>query len=187
MLTVITLALLCAGAYVFVYNGIATAMTKVDQGWSGIEVQLKRRHDLAPQLVNAVRSAIRHDQSMLDRVLEARTKAIGALAGHDPESVAAAEAELSRALTRLLGYAEDTPEITATANIERFQRQIEESEDQIAAARRLYNGNVQNLNGRLVSFPGLLLVPVHGFRQAKPFALAQSERDAAYAVPEHQL
>lgn len=184
--TLIALLLLTAlvlAVYVLTFNGLGVAVTKVEQGWAGIEVQLKRRHDLTPQLVSAVRSALAHETAIVSAVLEAREKAMGTMMTHDPAAVAESEAVLSKALNRLLAYAEDNPEITATANIGTLQKQLEETEDQIAAARRLYNGNVQNLNGRIASFPGNLVANLHRFRPAAPFALAPAEQQAANAVP----
>lgn len=183
MITALIILVILLGVYVLLYNGLAVAVTKVEQGWSGIEVQLKRRHDLTPQLVSAVRAAMRHETDLFDRVLAARAAAVQAMASHDPEVVAEAEAALGRSLQRLIGYAEDTPEITATGNIAALQRQLEETEDQIAAARRLYNGNVQNLNARLVTFPGNLVGSLHRFRAASSFTLDPDERAAAHAVP----
>ena len=79
---------------------------------------------------------------------------------------------------------EDNPEITATANVVTFQKQLEETEDQIAASRRLYNGNVQNLNARIVSFPGNIVASVHRFRPAKPFEMTPAERAVTYERPQ---
>ena len=183
MMTALLVLVVLLGTYVLLYNGLAVAVTKVEQGWAGIEVQLKRRHDLTPQLVSAVRGAMRHETEIFDAVLAARTRAVEAMASHDPAVVGEAEATLGQSLQRLIGYAEDTPEITAAANIGTFQRQLEETEDQIAAARRLYNGNVQNLNARLVTFPGNIVGGLHRFRQAVPFALEETERRAALAAP----
>lgn len=187
MLTAALIAFALLGLYALVFNGLATAVTKVEQGWSGIEVQLKRRHDLTPQLVAAVRGAMRHEEALVTAVLEARTQAIAALSRHDPAEMAEAEGALSTSLSRLIGYAEDTPDLKTSANVETLQRQLEETEDQIAAARRLYNGNVQNLNGRLAAFPGNLVGRAHHFRPALFFALADSERAAAQTPPRIEL
>ena len=186
MTSLILILLLVAllGVYVMVFNGLGRAVTQVDQGWAGIEVQLKRRHDLVPNLVTAVRSALNHENAIFDRILDARTEAVKAMAGHDPEAVAQAEATLASSLKGLIAYVEDNPEITATANVATFQKQLEETEDQIAASRRLYNGNVQNLNARIVTFPGNIVASVHRFRQAKPFEMTEGERAVTYERPQ---
>src|SRR5690606_35795374 len=113
--------------------GLGRAVTQVTQGWSGIEAQLKRRHDLVPGLVSAVRAAQKHEVDIFDRLLSARAQAVAAMAGGDREQIAAAEAALGKTRGNLVAYAEDNPEVTATANLQTLQRQLEETEDQIAA------------------------------------------------------
>lgn len=170
--------------YVSSFNGLAHATTKVEEGWVGIEVQLKRRHELIPQLVSVVRSAVQHEKEIFDSLLAARTEAIAAMASHNPDVVGEAEGEVSRALGRLMSFTEDNIEITATENISKFQTQLEETADQIAASRRLYNGNVQDLNARILSFPGNMIAPQHGFKKAQSFTLSETERKAVEAVPD---
>lgn len=185
---ILTLLLVAAlGVYILVYNGLSRAVTQVDQGWAGIEVQLKRRHDLVPGLVTAAKSALKHENAIFDRILDARTEAVKAMAGHDPETMAHTEAALANSLKGLIAYVEDNPEITATANVATFQKQLEETEDQIAASRRLYNGNVQNLNARIVTFPGNIVASAHRFRQAKPFEMTPAERAVTYDRPQIDL
>lgn len=168
-LTLIVLALLVIGVYVLCYNGLVAARQKVDQGWSGITVQLKRRHALVPNLVQSVRSAMDHESGMLDRILEARSTALAALAGNDHADVAKAEAALSDALGRFVGYTEDNPEITAGENIALLQKQLEETEDQIAAARRLYNGNVEAYNTKVLSIPWTFIARMNNYKTEPMF------------------
>jgi len=170
--------------YVLVFNGLTTAVTKVEEGWTGIEVQLKRRHELIPQLVSVVRSAVAHEKDIFDKLLEARTAAISAMASHDPNTVSEAEGELGQALGRFISFAEDNVEITATENISKFQTQLEETADQIAASRRLYNGNVQDLNARIAGFPGNLIAPRHGIKKASSFELSEAERSEVQTHPD---
>lgn len=168
---------------VVVSNGIRTAMTHVDEGWSGITVQLKRRHDLVPVLVDAVRVAVRHDERMLDETLAARAAALQASNGGDRDAVAASEAVLGASLARLMASVEAYPDVKATQAIVLLQRQLEEAEDQIAAARRLYNGAVQDYDRRIVTFPGSLVAPRIGARAAAYFELAPAEIAAAQVAP----
>ena len=160
---------LLIGGYVFVYNGLVSAKMKVDEGWSGITVQLKRRHDLVPGLVQAVRSAMKYETDILDNIIEARSNALAALAGDDHKEVNHAEAALSSALGKFIGYTEDNPEITATANIGQLQSQLEETEDQISAARRLFNGNVQAYNTKVMSIPWNFIASLKGFKTQAMF------------------
>lgn len=170
--------------YVTSFNGLAHAVTKVEEGWVGIEVQLKRRHELIPQLVSVVRSAVEHEKDIFDKLLAARSDAIAAMASHDLQAVSEAEGEVSRALGRLMSFTEDNVEITATENILKFQTQLEETADQIAAARRLYNGNVQDLNARILSFPGNMIAPRHGFKKAHSFQLSDTDRKIVEVLPD---
>jgi len=165
------------------FNGLRRAVTQVVQGWSGVEVQLKRRHDLVPNLVKAVRSAQKQELDVFERILSARTQAIAAVAGGDKQEIAVAEAMLGKSMHNLFAYAEDNPEVTSTENLRTLQKQIEETEDQISAARRLYNGNVQNLNARIVTFPGNLVSAIHRQQQAQPFKMTAQESAASYDRP----
>ncbi|QGZ33760.1 LemA family protein [Stappia indica] len=182
LLLILAVAAILIG-YIAVFNGLGRAVTQVVQGWAGVEVQLKRRHDLVPGLVSAVRAAQKHEVDVFDRLLSARAQAMAAIASADRQQIATAEAALGRSLGNLVAYAEDNPEVTATANLQTLQRQLEETEDQIAAARRLYNGNVQNLNARIVTFPGNLVASIHGFRPAQPFEMTGQEKAVTYEAP----
>lgn len=186
--TILLLALILAAfIYINSYNGLTHAITKVEEGWVGIEVQLKRRHELIPQLVSVVRSAMTHEKDIIDGLLVAREAAIAAIASHDPDIVSTAEGELGQALGRFISFSEDNIEITATENISKFQSQLEETADQIAAARRLYNGNVQALNARILAFPSNIIAQRHGFKQAQSFRLSDGERKAVEALPDVTL
>lgn len=186
-LLLLAMLFVAGGVFVLTYNGLIAARTRVEQGWSGIEVQLKRRHDLIPNLVKAVRAAMGHEDAMLRTVTDSRERALAALAGGDAAQISREEAGLTAALHKLISYAESFPDLKATANIATFQRQIEETEDQIAAARRLYNGNVQDLNRRVLGIPGNLIAPVAGTRLALPFDLDPGEAAAVYRGPEVEL
>ena len=186
LVLLVLLALLAAG-YVFIYNGLRAAETRTVQSWSGIEVQLTRRHDLVPALVQSVRKALHHEHSIVQQVTDARERAVGALNGHRVEEMAAAETALTGALRSLVAWSEDNPEITATGNIETLQKQLEETEDQISAARRLHNANVQNLNQRIVTFPGNLVAGFHAIRQQPSFEIDQAQRAAVAARPVVEL
>ncbi|MER0240254.1 LemA family protein [Fulvimarina sp. MAC8] len=171
------------GVYIILFNGLRRAETRVEQSWAGVEVQLKRRHDLVPTLVQSVRRALDHEETIFRQVTEARQKAVEALAGHDPETMAKAESLLGSALRGLTAWSEDNPEITSTENVAILQRQLEETEDQISAARRLHNGNVQDLNQRIVTFPGNLVASLHSITRAKPFEMNAGERISASQRP----
>ena len=156
-------------------NALVAARERVNEGWSGITVQLKRRHALVPNLVEAAKTAMSHENAIFDKLLEARTKAVRLLSTGTPEEITAAEAELTAALNGFVGYAEDTPEITANDNIKLLQSQLEETEDQIAAARRLFNGNVTAYNMKLDQVPYSFIAARGGFERATLYEVDAAE------------
>lgn len=173
--------------YILFRNSLFAADQKVKSAWAGIEVQMKRRHELVPNLLKAVSAAMRHEQAIIDKVVEARRAAAQALETHQPELVQKAESELTASLRGFFAYAEDTPEITATTNIRTLQQQLEEAEDQIAAARRIYNGNVEAYNTRILSIPWNFIAKRHNFQVQPMLQLDVNERDAVYRPVEVNL
>ena len=135
---------------VVTYNGMIRSRNMVDEGWSGIDVQLKRRHDLIPNLVEAVKGYAAHERETFQAVTDARTKAMSA-AG--PAASGAAESIVGQALGRLFAVAEAYPQLRATENFQQLQTELSNTEDQIAAARRIYNGNVQSYNTKIRCSP----------------------------------
>ncbi|WP_157933054.1 LemA family protein [Roseovarius salinarum] len=171
---------------VFLQNRLAGARTRVEATFSGIEVQLKRRHDLVPALVKTARQAMHQESAIFDKVLAAREKAISALGG-DLDAISAAEAELSQGLQGILGYAEDTPELGSMENLRTLQGQLEETEDQISAARRLYNVEAQRYNAMLAAIPSNWIAGAMRYEPARYFELGEGEAAAARRMPEIDL
>jgi LemA protein len=175
------------GAYIAMRNGLVAAEQQVNAGWSGIEVQLKRRHDLIPSLVKAVKSAQTHERGIVDGILKAREAAMAALARRDVAGVSAAEAAISDGLRNFISYAEDNPEITATGNINTLQRQIEDTEDQISAARRFYNATTAQYNALIASIPHKFIATQLNLAQRRMIEFTPAETVAINAVPELAL
>lgn len=182
MTTLFILLIMSLGGFVYLQNRLAAARNAVRNGRSGIQVQLKRRHDLVPGLVSAVRSAISQESRIFDHLLEVREKAISVRQG-SLEDIEHAERKLTAGLSTFLGYTEDHPEITSTGNILHLQQQLEETENQISAARRLYNGNVDRYNTLLDSIPSCWVGSLLGFERAAFFALDADQLKSAEAVP----
>ncbi|HEX8742716.1 MAG TPA: LemA family protein [Thermoleophilaceae bacterium] len=136
------------------WNSFVSARNKTDEAWSGIDVQLKRRHDLVPNLVETVKGYAAHERATLTEVTEARAAAMRA---DDPAEVARAEGALSSALGQIRVVAEQYPELRAAENFQGLQLQLSQLEDEIQAARRIFNSNVQNYNTRIQVFPNSLL------------------------------
>lgn len=174
-LILILLVAAVVGIYVLCFNSLMAAKFRVDEAWSGITVQLKRRHALVPNLVQAARTALGHEQAIVDKIVSARSAALEALASDRHEDIAKAEAGLTQALGQLIAYTEDNPEITANENLVVLQRQLEETEDQVAAARRIYNGNVQAFNTRVASIPWNFVAGLNGLKPSQMFTLDAAE------------
>ncbi|MBM4418631.1 MAG: LemA family protein [Chloroflexi bacterium] len=161
--------------FIFTYNSLVQARGQVKNAWSQIDVQLKRRHDLIPNLVESVRGAMGHERGTLEAVIAARNSAVGA---HGVREVGAAEGELTRALGRLFALAEAYPQLRATENVSALQEEVASTENRIGFARQHYNDRVTLLNVMIESLPSNLVASLGGFRPAELFEIEVSaERD----------
>jgi LemA protein len=173
-LAVLALVVLWA---VLAYNALVQSRNKVDEAWSGIDVQLKRRHDLVPNLVETVKGYAEHESETLLGVTEARQQAVEA---EGPEASEHAEAKLTSALGQINALAESYPQLRAAESFQRLQAELAEIEDEIQAARRIYNSNVQDYNTRIQVFPTLLIAGPMSFTARRFFEI---EVPAERAVP----
>lgn len=144
---------------VYVYNGLVTSRNRVDEAWSDIEVQLKRRYDLIPNLVNTVKGYAKHEDAVFTKVTEARTKAMSA----PPAEKLAAENQLTSTIKSLFAVAEQYPDLKANQNFLSLQSDLTDTEDKIQASRRFYNGNVRDYNTKLQTFPTNLIAGMFKF------------------------
>jgi LemA protein len=165
VIIVIAVILLLGLIYVLARNGIISLRNRCDEAWSGIDVQLKRRHDLVPNLVESVKGYATHERETFEKVTQARAAAMQA---SGPVEASKAESQLTAALGGLRVVAEQYPELRATENFQQLQRSLSELEDEIQASRRIYNSNVQQYNTRIQQFPGSIIANQGGFT-AKPF------------------
>jgi LemA protein len=156
-------------------NSFVRARNQVDESWSGVEVQLKRRHDLIPNLVDTVKGYAAHESSVLEQVTKARA---AALTAKDEESQAKAEANLTAALGGIRAVAEQYPQLRASENFQQLQAELAQTEDEIQAARRIFNANVREFNTRIQVFPNSLLAGAY-----KPRDFFEIEDAAERAVP----
>jgi LemA protein len=156
------------------YNRFVAQRAGVESSWSGVDVQLQRRHDLIPNLVETVRGYAAHERELFDRVTAARAAAV--TADRDPATGPAEQAvreeDLTAAAHGLLAVAEAYPELQAATSYRQLQAQLVETEDRIAAARRLYNIEVRGLNRRVEAFPSNLVASTFGFTRAEYFELS---------------
>lgn len=158
------------------YNQLVRARNMVSEAWSGIDVQLKRRHDLIPNLVDSVKAYSSHERDLFENIAETRGKSMGTDAIPAKGEV---ENALSGQLKTLLAVAEAYPELKASANFLTLQKSLSEIEDQIQYARRYYNATVRDFNIRVQSFPGLIFAKLFGFQRADFFEIEfATERQA---------
>lgn len=158
-----------------VYNGFVALRMRVHEALSDIDVQLKRRYDLIPNLIEAVKGYMAHEKGVLEQVTEARAKIAQ---GGTPIERAGAEAALSGSLGRLLAVAESYPDLKANANFLDLQNELTDTEDKIQAARRFHNSTVMALNAGIMSFPGNIIAGMFGFTKEKFFEIGSpAERE----------
>ena len=167
-------AVLVVGAIV-IYNGLVQRRLRIDEAWAQIQVQLKRRHDLIPNLVNAVKGYMEFEQDVLTRVTEARANAVTAGA-QGPAQAAQAEGFLSQALRSLFAVVENYPELKANQNVLELQEQLTTTENQVGFSRQHYNATVLEYNQTIATFPSLLLAGPLGFTRRDFF---EAEPEAA--------
>ena len=156
------------------YNGLVTLKNRVDEAWSDIDVQLKRRHDLIPNLINTVKGYAAHEKELFEKVTVARTAAMGA---QTPAQKEQAENMLSGTLKSLFAVAENYPDLKANQNFLELQRELTDTEDKIQAARRFYNTNVRDFNIKIETFPGNLIAGMLNFTKREFFAAEEGERE----------
>ena len=150
------------------YNGFIKLVTKTKEAWSDIDVQLKRRYDLIPNLVSTVKGYATHEKTAFENVTKARALAMGA---QTPEAKGQAEAGLAGALKSIFALAEAYPDLKANQNFLDLQQKLAETEDTIQSARRFYNGNVRELNIKIASFPSNIIATMFGFTKMEFFQL----------------
>lgn len=158
---------------VAVYNGLIRLKNRVDEAWSDIGVQLKRRYDLIPNLINTVKGYAAHEKELFEKVTEARTAAMGAQTPHDKEQ---AENMLSGTLKSLFAVAENYPDLKANQNFLELQRELTDTEDKIQASRRFYNGNVRDFNTKIEVFPNNIIASMLKFVKREFFQIDENEQ-----------
>jgi LemA protein len=163
---------------VVAYNHFVTLMQRTKEAWADIDVQLKRRYDLIPNLVETVKGYAAHEKTAFENVTAARA---GAMNASGPAQKGAAENMLSQAIGRLFAVAEAYPDLKANQNFLGLQTELSDTENKIQAARRFYNGNVRDLNTAMQMFPGSIIAGTFGFQKMEFFELGDA--DAAAREP----
>ncbi|HQT82820.1 MAG: hypothetical protein B7W98_01180 [Parcubacteria group bacterium 20-58-5] len=166
---------------ILAYNRFITLVNRAKEAWADIQVQLKRRYDLIPNLVETVKGYAAHESTAFENVSKARAAAMGAGASATPAAQAQAENQLTGALKTLFAVSEAYPDLKANQNFLQLQQELGDTEDKIQASRRFYNTTVMALNTALQSFPGNVIAGSFGFKAMDLFELAAA--DAAAAEP----
>ncbi len=164
--------------FIFAYNGLITKKIRIQNAWADIDVQLKRRYDLIPNLINTVKGAANFENSTLEKVIEARNSAISINETGDKEKINEAENTLSSTLKNLFALSENYPDLKATGNFASLQNELTDTEDKIQAARRFYNNTVTDFNTAIAVFPKNILAGIFNFKAEEMFKLSEAEQSA---------
>ena len=175
LIVVVVLALILIG----MYNGLIRARNRVRESWSDIDVQLKRRYDLIPNLVETVKGYAKHESSVFAQVTEARSKAMQT---HGTGAQAQAERQLTASITQLLAVAENYPELKASQNFQGLQAELSDTENKIQAARRFYNSQVLGFNNKIEVFPTNVIAGAMGFKKEEFFEVSDAKEREAVSV-----
>jgi LemA protein len=174
IIAIVAIVVIAVIYYIAKRNSLIAARNRVDESWSGIDVQLKRRHDLVPNLVETVKGYASHESEVFEKATKARAEAMSAQSVGD---TAKAEQQLSGALTDLRAVAENYPQLRATENFQQLSRNLSELEDEIQAARRIYNSNVQSYNTSIQQFPASIIAKQGNFQSREFFEIDGAERE----------
>ncbi len=159
---------------VFTYNRFVALRNRAKEAWADIDVQLRRRYDLIPNLIETVKGYASHEKEVFQKVTEARASAISAEKSGDPKKVGEAENFLSSTLKSLFAVAENYPQLRASENFMELQRELRDTEDKIQASRRFYNTNVKNFNIKTESFPANIIAKLFRFTKKDFFEIEEA-------------
>ena len=169
---IIWIILIVIALVILTYNNLVSLKNKTKTAWSDIDVQLKRRHNLIPSLLETVKGYASHEKDVLEKVTEARTKALEA---KSPSEAGGAERSLAESVKTLFAVAENYPQLKASENFRKLQEDLTDTEDKIQSARRFYNGNVRDFNTKQEQFPYNLIAMLFSFKKAEFFEIEKTE------------
>lgn len=171
--TVVGIAAVIILWFLFTYNGLVTLRNRVREAWSQIDIQLKRRSSLIPNLVETVKGYAKHEKEVFENVTKARSALVGA---KTPGEAAEANNQLSGALKPLFAVAESYPNLRASENFKQLQEELSDTETKVAAARQFYNTNVLDLNNSVEMMPSAFVARMFGFQKADFFQASEEEK-----------
>lgn len=182
VIIIVVVLLVIVGAVIGTYNGLVSLNERVSEAWSDITVQLKRRSDLIPNLVETVKGYTKHESEAIKQVSEARAKMMGA---RSVASTAEADQSFLGALSKIMAVSESYPELKADKNFQQLTSELSDTEDKIQAARRFYNAGAKELNTRIKTFPANIINNMFGhFKKREYFEVAESEKAKIEKAPE---
>jgi len=170
--------------FVMTYNRFVVLRNRTNEAWADIDVQLKRRYDLIPNLIESVKGYAAHEKGVFENVTKARTAAMAAEQSGDPKKIAESENMLSGTLKTLFAVSENYPQLRASDNFIELQRELRDTEDKIQASRRFYNTNVRDINIKVESFPPNLIAKIFNFTKREFFEI---EEPAVRETPKVQF
>jgi len=162
-------------AAIIIYNSLVQSKVRVDEAWSDITVQLKRRYDLIPNLIETVKGYAKHEKTVFENVTNARAQAMNA---QGPAATAKAENAFSETLKSLFAVSENYPDLKANENFKHLQEELVDTEDKIQAARRFYNGSARDLNIKIKTFPNIIFAGPLGFKEREFYEVEEGEQEA---------
>lgn len=168
LLVLVSLLVLLVISYFVIYNSLTRSRQDVKESWADIDVQLTRRHDLIPNLINTVKAYATHEQTIFEQITEIRSQAMNSNAD-DIAQKSTLENELEKNIHKLLAIGENYPELKASDNFKKLQTELTQTEDEIASARRIYNDNVANYNTKVSIFPNNIIAKLSHFEQVSFF------------------
>lgn len=171
---IIGLLVLVGLIFIGFYNSLVSLVNRAEEAWSDIDVQLKRRYNLIPNLVKTVKGYAKHEDKVLNQVTKARSEAMSASGVNRQQK---AENQLSDALKSLFAVSESYPELKASENFQKLQDELTDTEDKIEAARRFYNANVRDLNIKIESFPSNIVAGIFNFKKKDLFQIDESQAE----------
>jgi LemA protein len=181
LIIVVVVVLIVIGYIIALFNGLVRLKNRAKEAWSDIDVQLKRRYDLIPNLVKTVKGYAAHEREVFEKVTEARANAISAKGVEEQQK---AENMLTGALKSLFAVAENYPDLKASQNFLELQQELTDTEDKIEAARRFYNANVRDLNIKIEAFPSNIVASIFGYKQMTLFEMEESQKESAKEAPD---
>lgn len=176
LIIIVVVLFFLAAILIGMYNALIRLKNRVDEAWSDIDVQLKRRYDLIPNLIETVKGYASHEKETLEKVVQARNAAMQAQSGGDAQAQAGAENALSATLKSIFALSENYPDLKANQNFLELQRELRDTEDKIQASRRFYNGNVRDFNTKLEIFPTNLIGNMLGFKSRQYFEIEDEKQ-----------